>query len=276
MKNIQSIREFICFNQKELIQYEYVVSQKHKSLRQYLENEKINTNKLDEIIQDLINTSYLDLLKILDTNIQLINQLFTSIGISKSPRITIKTLEDGSVLDFFRSHANATLSTSEIDNNTGFSEIMNSSKVMSFLRNNLEEDFINGKYKNQRLNEKLRKKLIAKEVTWEECWTPIDDEMNGILCYRSTLIIPMAIRVNETDNKIFIDKFSKIISHAENTRTVWGFLCFDYDEKNIFLNKEDELKNIGYIIADILSLYLMFFYDHVSGSETFNNALKKL
>lgn len=276
MKSINSIREFICFNQKELIQYEYVVSQKHKNLRQYLENDNFNKDRLDEIIQDLITTSYTDLIKILDSNIPLINQLFNSVGISKNPRITIKTIEDGSVLDFFRSHAEVTLSTSEIENNTGFSEIMNSSKVMSFLRNNLEEDFIKGKYKNQRLNAKLRKKLIAKEVTWEECWSPIRNDTTKVSCYRSTLIIPMAIRVNETDNATFINKFSKIIAHAENTRTVWGFLCFDYDEKNIFLNNEDELKNIGYIIADILSLFLMFFYDHISGSETFNTAIEKL
>ena len=35
-------------------------------------------------------------------------------------------------------------------------------------------------------------------------------------------------------------------------------------------------KEIGYIIADILSLYLMYFYNHISGSTTVEKIEKKL
>jgi hypothetical protein len=277
MNSIKNLREFICLNQKELIKYEYIVSQNHKNLRKYLEREIIDKEKLDQLIQKLINVAYQDLIRILKKNTVLINQLFKSIGISKNPRINIKTLEDGSVLDLFRSHTKASLKTSEIDSNTGFSEIMSSSKIMSFLRNDLEQDFINDKYKNPRLDESLREKLENGSISWEKCWKPIiHDNTEKTYCYRSTLIIPMAIRISESDNKLFINKFSTESTNSENIRTIWGFLCFDYEDKNIFLDKEDELKDIGYIIADILSLYLMFFYDHISGSDTFNKALLKL
>jgi hypothetical protein len=277
MNSIKNLREFICLNQKELIKYEYIVSQNHKDLRKYLEREIIDKEKLDQLIQNLIDVAYQDLIRILKKNTVLINQLFKSIGISKNPRITIKTLEDGSVLDLFRSHTKASLKTSEIDSNTGFSKIMSSSKIMSFLSNDLEQDFINNEYKNPRLDESLREKLENGSISWEKCWKPIIyDNTEKTYCYRSTLIIPMAIRISESDNKLFINKFSTESTNSENIRTVWGFLCFDYDDKNIFLDKEDDIKDIGYIIADILSLYLMFFYDHISGSDTFNKALLKL
>lgn len=280
MSNIKSIREFICYNQKELIQYEYIVSQTHKELRHCLEDKDkdIELEALDNAIQKLIDTAYSELLKILYKNTEYINNLFESIGIKDNPRITIKTLEGGRVLDFFRAHSTASLTTSEIENNTGFKEIMSSPKVMSFLRNNLEEDFINNKYKNHRLNDDLREALAKKEngISWEDCWSPITDGGKDKFPYRSTLIIPMSIRISEQDNSTFVDKFYKTIEHANRVRTVWGFLCFDYEQENIFLNREENLKDIGYIIADVLSLYLMFFYDHISGSETVENALNKL
>lgn len=269
---LNKIREFICLNQSELIQYEYLLSESHKELRKHLENHN-EVNEVNELLQNLIDTAYGNLLNILNENIEKIYSMLKSIGLDKEPNITIKTLENGAVLDFFRSHANANLSTTQIESNTGFSEIMNDSKCMHFIRHDLEADFIHGEYNNPRLDVGLRDKFKSGQISWEECWTNIEGSEKKSSHYRSTLIIPMSIRLNENDDEKFIKKFSQNVSHSEKVRTVWGFLCFDSTEKNIFIDMEDELKDIGYIVADILSLYLMFFYNHITGSETFNKAL---
>jgi hypothetical protein len=87
----------------------------------------------------------------------------------------------------------------------------------------------------------------------------------------------MAIRIKDDDHVLFKEKFSNKIIHRESNRTVWGFLCFEYLEKNVFSNtEENDIVNTSYIIADILSLYLMFFYNHISGSKTFNESMKKI
>lgn len=273
MNSIKQIREFICFNQKELIQYEYLVSEKHKLLRINIDKEGVNAELISNLIDDLLDIAYGNLQDILRENLNLINQIIFSIGIDNKPRIAIKTLENGSVLDFFRSHSRANLKTSSIQSNTGFSEIMSSSKIMNYLNNDIESDFLKGLYKNPRLKDELREKLASTQIEWKDCWIPLENTKD-IFDYRSTLIIPMAIRVNENDSEQFLQKFSEKIRHSEGLRTVWGFLCFDYAEKNVFIAKEDALKDAGYIIADIISLYLMFFYNHVAGSETFKKAMK--
>jgi hypothetical protein len=269
---LKKIREFVCFNQKQLIQYEYLVSERHKELRKYLESNS-NEDEISELLQNLIDIAYGNLLNILYENVENIYSMLKSIGLEIEPNITIKTLENGAVLDFFRSHASANLSTTKIESNTGFSEIMNDSKRMYFIRHDLETDFLNEDYDNPRLNANLREKFRRGEISWEECWTAVEGSEESFH-YRSTLIIPMSIRVNENDDEVFIKKFSRNVSHSDKVRTVWGFLCFDSTEKNVFKDMEDELRDIGYIVADILSLYLMFFYNHISGSETFNEALK--
>ncbi len=271
---LKKIREFICLNQKELIQYEYLVSERHKDLRKYVEDQNnIELDKLNNLLQNLIDTAYGNLMNILYANVDDINNMLKSIGLEEELNITIKTLENGAVLDFFRSHANANLSTTQIESNTGFSEIMKDPKCMHFIRHDLENDFINGEYNNPRLDASLREKFKEGNISWEDCWTSVEGSEEKFH-YRSTLIIPMSIRVNENDDEQFIKKFSQNITHTDGVRTVWGFLCFDSTEKNVFKEMEYELKHIGYIVADILSLYLMFFYNHIAGSATFNDAVE--
>ncbi len=275
MKLLKSMRKFICFNQKELIQYEYEVSEDHKNLRAYLDEKKDNINKeeITNLINTLIGTAYDDLIGILDENVEYIKNIFGSIHKNaQNPKITIKTIEDNIVLDFYRSDVLADLRESRIEENSGFSKIMIENNDI-FISNDLETEFLSKNYINPRLDEKKRKKLKSGEVSWEDCWKEITASDSLKSSYKSTLIIPMAIRIKETDKERFIKHFSNDVDHHRDSRTIWGFLCFDYPEKNIFCNLEDEFKDAGYIIADIISLYLMFFYNHISGSKTFKKAI---
>lgn len=268
----KAIREFICYNQKELIQYEFLVSEKHRNLRILVNDENSTTENIDDCYDDLIETAYIGLIEIYQDNIELINNIFKDVGIPKAPKVTIKTLEDGSVLDFFRSNRTNKFEVNCIEANTGFDSIMSSPKKMYYINHDLEKSFINGKYKNPRLDDNLRSNLKDKKILWKDCWKPLHDGAKDE--YLSTLIIPMAIRINDSDDSLFKEKFSEKISHGESSRTVWGFLCFDYPEKNILKEHEEDVKDVSYIIADILSLYLMFFYNHISGSKTFSKAME--
>lgn len=277
MTLLKSIRNFKCFNQKELIKYEFLVSERHKKLRKYLDNEEIDTLTLEKLVDDLINISYDYLLDIFKQNVTHIKNIFDSAGIDQEPRITIKVMEEyKTVLDIFRSEGTASFTTSSVNDNTGFKSIMDFSTKLNFMSNDLEEDFKNGIYKNPRLNDELRTDLIEGNINWEDCWHPLQDGDDKKYAYRSTVIIPMSLKAEDSDPKEFIKHFFEDVEYSGGKRTVWGFLCFDYEEKNIFLDKEETVENIGYIIADELSLYLIFFYNHIFGSHTFNKALINL
>jgi hypothetical protein len=269
MKTNKAIREFICYNQKEIIQYEFLVSEKHRDLRKLVDKKNPTKEDVEKHYNMLIDTAYDGLIKIYQDNIDLINNIFKATGIPKAPKVTVKTLEDGSVLDFFRSNKPSNFDLNGIESNTGFSKIMSSPKEMFYINHDLEKSFLNGSYINPRLDEG---KFKEKSVSWTDYWKPLYDGSKDE--YLSTLIIPMAIRINDNDDDLFKKKFSENISHGESSRTVWGFLCFDYPEKNILKEYEEDVKDVSYIIADILSLYLMFFYNHISGSKTFSKAIK--
>lgn len=272
MKKIKAIREFICYNQKEIIQYEFLVSERHRNLRLLLGNDSSTKKDIEECYDTLLKVAYDGLIFIYQNNIGLINNIFKSIGIPNSPKVTIKTLEDSSVLDFFRSNKTNKFEVSSIKSNTGFDCIMSSPKTMYYLNHDLEKSFLDGEYVNPRLDDSLKEKLRNGTILWKDCWKPLYDGSKDE--YLSTLIIPMAIRINDDDDSLFKEKFSENISHGESSRTVWGFLCFDYPERNVLKEYEEDVKNVSYIIADVLSLYLMFFYNHISGSTTFSKAMK--
>ncbi len=270
MKTISSIREFICFNQKELIKYEFLLSEKHKELRLLLEKDS-SKNIINESLKKLISLAYYDLEAIYKHNVELIKNIFSKMEINNIPVISIKTIEDGKILDFFNSNSNNKLNVTSIKSYTGFSEIMNSSEVKYYINNDLEKSFMEKNYKHPKIKKEALELLKNNKIAWKDCWKNNDE------AYSSTLIIPMAIRIKDDDHVIFKEKFSNKIIHRESNRTVWGFLCFEYLEKNVFSNtEENDIVNTSYIIADILSLYLMFFYNHISGSKTFNESMKKI
>lgn len=72
----------------------------------------------------------------------------------------------------------------------------------------------------------------------------------------------------------FKTKFKIEEIESKNDRAIYGFLCFDNHKSNYFI--EDIDVSIGYIFADILSLYLIERLRYTKYSETFNIALKKI
>lgn len=273
--SINAIQEFICFNQKNTIKYEYIISEKHKIIKDYYKrSEDIDLKHLNKLYDDLIISSYDNLISIFDSNKQLIFNVFKAIGKNRPPRITIKTIHEDEVLNIYRSTRYTDFNTSAIKDNTGFSYILLKNKLY-YLENDIPGKFFSSKYNNARLKESSKEKYKNKELLWSECWESLDNE--PVEYYSSTLILPMSIRSDSNDKKdsSFYNHFFKDVKQHKDSRTIWGFLCFDDIEKNYFDNKTDFVA-IGYTIADILSLYLMYFYNHISGSSTIMEIEKEL
>ncbi len=265
---VSDLREFICYNQKQTIKYEYLISERHKALKEYY-NSNYNKKELKSMYDELVIESYNNLFEIFNENQMYINKIFRTLGKEKIPRVTIKTLHGDSVLNIYRSTKFTDFSLTSIEENTGFSEILKNDKL-SFLDNNLPKSFMDGDYKNPRLIQEQRQKFKNGNISWKDCWKNITDD-EEIEYYSSTLIIPMSIRSDEIDkrNMNFYSHFFEDIVQHKDSRTIWGFLCFDSIEAEYFTGEnQSNFVNTGYIISDILSLYLMYFYNHISGSKT--------
>ncbi len=273
-KALKSLRKFVCLNQKQTIRYNYLISEHHKDLKEYFIHWKMKDNgNLEELTNkynSFVFNSFSSLLDILEMNNEPIFDIFKSLNNETMPRISIKVIQDDSVVNLFSSAKNMNIfNLSKIIENTGFDEILNKNKLI-FLENNLPERFKNNQYKNPRLKTTAYKNFIENKIKWKDCWK--EDDKNPVEYYSSTLIVPMSMRNDENDieNKEYFDHFFKKVKQYKDSRTIWGFLCFDSINTNYFENKKnpDLYTDLGYIIADQISLYLIFFYNYTSGSKT--------
>jgi len=273
---IKAIQNFICHNQKQTIKYEYLISERHKKVKEcYLNNN--NHTELKEVYSKLIIESYNDLFKVYDSNKNYIENIFKALGKKDFPRITIKTLHGENVLDIYRSSHPSNFNSTNINENTGFFNILKNNELF-YLNNDLPQSFKNNVYVNPRLKEEYRNKFSNDVIDWKDCWNPLK-ENEIIEYYSSTLILPMSIRsIEDDENDLnFYNHFFQEIEQHKDSRTIWGFLCFDHDTINYFDNlKKDDFVSVGYIISDMLSLYLMYFYNHISGSQTIKKVEEKL
>ncbi len=271
------LREFICHNQKQLIKYEYTISQLHKAFKDsyYEESQKLDNNKLQENYEKLIIDSFNMLEETYASNIKYIENVF-NIDNSKV-RITIKMLleDKKSLIDIYRNHeVDNKFSQTSIKENFGFKEIILNQKTF-YMNNDLEEAFLSGNYENNRIKEDCYEDLKHKKISWKDCWKGYNTEsIKNNEYYQSTLIIPMSITNSEEDKEqysLFYNQFFEPDKKFLKQRTIWGFLCIDTIEKNYFTKLENELispVDYGFVFADILSLYLVFFYNYVISSET--------
>jgi hypothetical protein len=274
---IQSIQDFICHNQKQTIKYEYLISERHKIVKDCYNDSSCDKDELNKLYNMLIIDSYNDLFKVFESNKTYIHNIFHALGKNQPPRITIKTLHGDSVLDIYRSTYPTDFNSTNIKDNTGFSNILNKNKLY-FLDNDLPKSFIENKYSNPRLVKEKLSEYLNESITWKECWKSLNHNEEQEY-YSSTLILPMSIRGTNDDEKDinFYNHFFKEIQQHKDSRTIWGFLCFDSIDINYFNNtQEDDFASIGYIMSDILSLYLMYFYNHISGSKTIKLVEEKL
>jgi hypothetical protein len=177
-----------------------------------------------------------------------------------------------------------------INENSAFVKISEGSKY--FLCNNIPECIEKGTYFNNKLIKPkvLQYNLEKQKITtlggdyqkvlddlWQQCWEK--DDINGVstirdmeACYRSSLVIPMSLRTSPLAEEFAlhfqIDKTSKM---GEIKRLVFGFLCFDHQHQDFFDEENDV--NFTYIMADILSLYLIQRLSYTQYSPVYGDSI---
>lgn len=282
--HIKLLKDVICYNQGELAQYSFLAGEKHKKIKEELRNSLIDKVKLSEYCKELNRFLDTQLENVCKRNFEFLRDYFN--GRSKIiPRFCIKAHHKDLIVDIFRNNRKYDIVSYKIEANTGVFNVYRSG--CCYFCNDIPSEVKIGRYFNPRLNtvrasayvlptEESKNDTIDKD--WVRCWNDIQLKDGTCQlppedsCYKSTIIIPMTLLGN-TLNPEFKTLFKIEEIEREKDRAIYGFLCFDNHKSNYFI--EDIDVPIGYIFADILSLYLIERLRYTKYSKTFNSAFEK-
>jgi len=250
-----TLSEFVCFNQKKIIQFEYLMSHYFERFLKKYKSDVKNSEEIESSYYELLAEGLIESEEVFKRNAEFIINTF-----GEGVRFTIKIVYDDMVVDFYRygfennmPFVNETKST----DNTAFDSIMGKGRAY-YLNNNIELSYMKGEYKNPRLIPNRQEQLRNGSEQWYNIWENYNFTAKKT-SYKSTLVIPMSIIGTQDDiGKVYYDY---LFRHGKNSnnRTIWGFFCLDADEENYF---RDEHIPISTIIADLLSIYIVFFYKY--------------
>ncbi len=280
-----ALKDFVCLNQGELIQYMFLAGELHKELKTALNNKDVKKKKikrknrrlidhLESKFADAVTFSFLEIEKMLG---------YRSSS-SELPRVCLKVNQgpDGKVIvPTFRKVQVSYDSSCKVKENSGFLYVKKNGRY--FFCNDIPKAAKSGEYVNPRLisdkvdSYKIKKKTSHRRSSyidkkWVACWNSGSknshpkSEQYYRDCYKSTLIIPLTLRNNNLSKR-----FIKKINMKNVERTIFGYLCFDHIETNYFDEMFDV--NAGYIFADILSLYLLTYIVYIDQSATHKKVL---
>lgn len=278
-----SINRFICFNQGVYANYSFMAGRYHKKMKEEFIKDAKDMDALKGYCLDLKNHLHNKFVNVCEENYRKhIKRYFE--GRSKHDvRMTVKGCSrDGKMVDMFRLHYEY-LTNYSPEENSGFLHVRDRGSY--FLCNNIPQNASDDKYFNPRLmNDRVRKYLQDLEEynkqedldRWIDCWIPNrkGDEIikpTTDSCYKSTLIIPITLMNNEGLSDEFRNHFKIPVAPRSSdkiSRAVYGLLCFDHRNVDFFI--EDIDVKVGYIYADILSLYLVDLLNYMDYSDTFN------
>lgn len=210
----------------------------------------------------------------------------------KEPRICIKGNykkgETDHIVQLIREKKVNYRSEYPLEDNSGFLFVKNHGHY--FKCDDIPKSIVNDGYRNARIDTKLARAYyehktaaLAKssdnhgfqfDQLWVKCWKPLQDDgdttnpLDPISCYKSTIIIPMTL----WNNKLAPSFRMKLRKEAkEHARTIFGYLCFDHVEENYF--NDDTDIDVGYIFADIISLYMITRSIYTELSTTYSKVM---
>ncbi|HAG82514.1 MAG TPA: hypothetical protein DCL61_15460 [Cyanobacteria bacterium UBA12227] len=272
---LKFISEYICDNQAGLAQYTFLASEGHKKLKnsvnQLEDGIPVNIDEIKTNFNELEEYLYLGFCEAFDNSFNYAIKFFQPRA-KNSPRACIKVIAAEYLTTLYRKPELYIKDENvKLQDNTAFQCIAQGEKY--FICNDIPEGIKNGSYRNSRIIQEavlqyksqanlsaLEKKSYDKE--WIKCWKKVI-LVNGIeeeipsppeACYKSTLVIPMSLLAKKLDQR-FLSHFQ--IGKLPNIpqKAIFGFLCFDHHTENFF--NEDIDVSFGYILADVLSLYLI-------------------
>lgn len=282
-EELSLLNKFICFNQGKYIQFEYLVGLNHKEMKKEITKDQPDKNRVEESLKALEKFALNEKKEISKRNFDFIIEYFNLGRRSKfSPRICIKGVTpEREISDFIRDHRITGMKKTPIESNTGFKHVSDNGTY--YLCQNIPVSATVGTYINPRLMDGFVRSFSPKflfkfkrdkiDLDWCRCWDVEPDSKNHLhweySCYKSTLIIPMTLINNELSDTF---KTSFFKNNPLDNRTIWGFLCIDHPTINYF-DEEKDIK-MGYIFADILSLYFISTYIHTEASESYLKAAR--
>ena len=280
------LRKLTCEHQGAIIEHVYWGAELHKELRLAyddgdIEKIKLKLNEIDNDLPELFQQAWITTVNILNNYFNLCHKN------NLLPRMCVKaaTTKDNIkyIVDLFREDGGKSNLSYKVEENTGFSSVEEDGRY--YYCKNIPDAAYKGEYKNPRLDKKLAKKYkngFLKEIKrrfshnpsydleWAECWNDYSkDKENEMSCYKSTLIIPMTLMNNHQSSK-FVK--GTMVGVSKDARSIYGFLCFDHVDINYFT--EDDI-NIGYIVADMLSHYMINELNFTTYSSVYENAKKR-
>lgn len=280
------LREVVCLNQGKLIEYDRITSQKCAALSHHIAHAQVRIQaklpaeessfrrrqRARSLVDDLDGFLHGTFGAVAQKNFSLLRDYFSSRS-ETPPRICIKGnwkshgSLDQSVSTVIRDNDVNYESTTTLDGNSAFARISESGKWCLF--NDVPKAAFKGVYTNPRLNaaaiQHLRESEDSKKLEegtaldhrqWSTCWKDFRADADPRDFYRSTLVIPMTLRNNNVSHA-FAETFGAGGANAVGEsvdRTVIGFLCLDHVDRNFF-NMDFDIA-VGYVLADLLSVYL--------------------
>lgn len=275
---INIIKNAVCLNQGEISQYSYIASILHRNLKEEFNTKHLNKENVSNALEALINYLNRNFNRVSEENFKILHKYFKKRS-SQKPRICIKANYGSNIVELFRDSEVDYIAEYPIETNTGFDHVHKNGTY--YLCNNIPEHAKSGQYINPRLHLDIVKKYQPKffnkltsngthDQDWISCWSHSNPQEPSLSsAYKSTLIIPLTLKNNQLS-----DIYKKLTNIENIDRTIFGFLCFDHIETNYF--KENLDVEIGYIFADLLSLFLIQRLNYTSSSDTFIKAIKYL
>lgn len=280
---VNLVNDMVCYNQGELAQYTYLAGEKHKLMKEELRSASTDKAKVQSYKEELEIHLNAELKKVIKGNFARILKYFD--GRSKqAPRVCIKVAKDDNILDFFREDNRFYVTDCKRKENSGFASVYETGKY--YLCNDIPYEVKAGRYENPRIDK--RKAILYKkssvlnwwnqkqgreDADWISCWK--ESSVNGNFvtphakqCYKSTLVIPMTLVGNDL-SRDFKQQFR--ILEDKPGRAIYGFLCLDHHHRNFFKPEMDVA--VGYIFADLISLYLISNLTYIDYSKTFKAAV---
>lgn len=229
------------------------------------------------------------------------------------PRMSVKIIgpTPGSVGDNFvmtlahsKRHEGIRSSRTLKENNTAFLRTGLSGEA--FICNNIPQACEDDEYPyiNPRLDMDSVQKYLSPSITsrakrlwwrltgqsdkdWATCWKPYNEgaPVKPSDCYKSTLVAPMTLRgQNDLDDEFWKCYAKHIISSwssqgapssyglEDAKKTIIGYFCLDAPSPDFFDEEIDEW--LGWLIADIISLYWHSAFCYTSASIVYKQAKK--
>lgn len=279
------LRKLVCEHQGTIIEHIYWATEIHKDLRRACDekNKTVIKRKLAEIDNDLpalFQSAWRMTVSVLSTYFSISHKSPTL------PRMCIKATstkeKEKYIVDVFREDGGTSKLTYKVSENTGFQSVEDDGRY--YICNNIPIASSSSNYINPRLNKELAKRYKQNwwekqksrstkqyfDKSWADCWFDYSKEKgNGASCYKSTLIVPMTL-INNHQSSRFVK--NTMVGISKNERAIYGCLCFDHTETGYF--NDDDI-NTGYIVADLLSFYMINELNFTTYSSTYERAKKE-